>query len=289
MTTIGDIHQDTRLEPDPLTPGRFRADIPEAWKVFYAFGGVTMATALRAAEEAVSRPDLGLVATSATFAAPVPCGPVICDVGVMRAGKRAAQATTILSEGGHSSAALALTATYGTRAADWEPITFTGLTYPDDCPPPESCPDRIEPPDEATFPRVPFHDQLEMRPAVGHPTWEDGWEPAEARAASWMRFVAPPVDEEGRWAGWSLAVPADSLGWAVVQRVGPGAGPFLVLSLQIDLHVFSVPETDWILQDVRAQNASDGYATGTVDLWDERRRLIARATQTAMLRPFRGT
>src|SRR4051812_11285174 len=38
--------------------GRYEAHIPEAWKVIYAFGGVSMAYAIRAIQCEVDRPDL---------------------------------------------------------------------------------------------------------------------------------------------------------------------------------------------------------------------------------------
>ena len=38
----GDLLRDTTLEPDPDLPGRYHGSIPEAWKVVYAFGGVTL-------------------------------------------------------------------------------------------------------------------------------------------------------------------------------------------------------------------------------------------------------
>ena len=41
-----------RCTPDPDQPGRFHADIPDAWKVVYIFGGVSMYAALRAMDEA---------------------------------------------------------------------------------------------------------------------------------------------------------------------------------------------------------------------------------------------
>ena len=37
-----DIRDDTALTADPERPGRFHAHLPEAWKVVYIFGGVSM-------------------------------------------------------------------------------------------------------------------------------------------------------------------------------------------------------------------------------------------------------
>ena len=47
-----DLRDDTTLTADPDRPGRFHANIPDAWKVVYIFGGVSMYAALRAMERA---------------------------------------------------------------------------------------------------------------------------------------------------------------------------------------------------------------------------------------------
>jgi hypothetical protein len=44
-----DLRADTALTADASVPGRFHANIPDAWKVMYVFGGVSMYAALRAA------------------------------------------------------------------------------------------------------------------------------------------------------------------------------------------------------------------------------------------------
>jgi hypothetical protein len=41
-----DLRADTTLRADEQVAGRFHADIPEAWKVMYVFGGVSMYAAL---------------------------------------------------------------------------------------------------------------------------------------------------------------------------------------------------------------------------------------------------
>src|SRR6266576_1078290 len=86
-----DLRADTMLTPDPLRPGRFHANLPDAWKVAYVFGGVSMYAALRAMQEALDRPDLDLVTANAIFLAPVPPGPITIDVDVLRDGRTASQ------------------------------------------------------------------------------------------------------------------------------------------------------------------------------------------------------
>ena len=69
---IGDLIPDTTLTPDPDVPGRFHGNISEAWRIQYAFGGVTMTAALRALSTAITRDDLRLVTANAIFIAPIP-------------------------------------------------------------------------------------------------------------------------------------------------------------------------------------------------------------------------
>ena len=71
-----DLRDDTTLTGDPERPGRFHAHIPDAWKVVYIFGGVSMYAALRAMQEALGRADLSLVTANAIFLSPVPAGPI---------------------------------------------------------------------------------------------------------------------------------------------------------------------------------------------------------------------
>src|SRR5512146_1125238 len=86
-----DLRADTVPMPDPDVRGRFHVDIPDAWKVVYVFGGVSMYAALRAMRRALGRADLRLVTANAIFLAPVPPGPVTIDVEVLRDGRTASQ------------------------------------------------------------------------------------------------------------------------------------------------------------------------------------------------------
>src|SRR3954467_2475872 len=101
-----DLRDDTTLTPDGTRSGRFHADIPDAWKVMYIFGGVSMYAALRAMDEALDRDDLSLVTANAIFLAPVAPGPITIDVEVLRDGRRASQVAADLRVPGVDSPAL---------------------------------------------------------------------------------------------------------------------------------------------------------------------------------------
>ncbi|MCC5952076.1 MAG: thioesterase family protein [Acidimicrobiia bacterium] len=305
---VGDLLADTTPTAVAETPGRNRLELSPAWNVLYAFGGMTMATALRAAREAVDRPDLDLLSTTATYCAPVPDGPIVLDTRVLRSSKAAAQCTAELSVGTPAEVpidadrrdpALHLTAVFGRRHETT--VDFTDVAYPADVPDPEDCPepgprrvgatdgDTPETDPEEWFPRINFHEQVRWRPAVGHSPTERGWEPGPARYAAWMGFVREPRRADGTVDPIALCIPGDSLGPSIWQRLGPfgpDQPPFLVLSLEITLHVLAPTSSSWLLQDVRCHWAGEGYAVGTTHLWDDTRSLVAIAVQRARLRPF---
>ncbi|MEX0768875.1 MAG: acyl-CoA thioesterase domain-containing protein, partial [Microthrixaceae bacterium] len=87
----GDILRDTEPIAVPGITHRYTAEIPEAWRIFYLFGGATMATALRVAETALEREDLHLVSSDAMFCQAIPVGPIAASAEIIRQGRSAAQ------------------------------------------------------------------------------------------------------------------------------------------------------------------------------------------------------
>ena len=67
---------------------RVEANVAEAWGIVHAHGGVVMAAMLHAAELALGRTDFRMTSASAMFCRPVPCGPVMVDVDILRNGRR---------------------------------------------------------------------------------------------------------------------------------------------------------------------------------------------------------
>jgi len=292
----GDIRRDTRPQQVDGRPGRFHTVIPDAWRVLYAFGGTTMATAVRAATAAVDRPDLDLVSAEATYCQAVPCGPVAVEVEVVRQGRGGAQAQArlwSLEPGGPDAAAapvrtdLLVTCVFGRREAD-SPYRFLGAEPPAVKEPEECAPrERVE---DSPFNSIPYHRQTDWRLADGAMSWgRPDVPPGEPRAASWFRFLASPMDDRGMWEPGVVAVPGDVLGPAVGAGIGTQGGHFLVISLQIGMRFVADVGTEWLLQHTRAQVAADGFASGTAELWDADRRLVALAHQIARLQRFPGT
>jgi acyl-CoA thioesterase len=273
----GDFLVDSDVVADATTPGRYHVEMSSAWKVFYLFGGMTMACALRAVQRELDRDDFVPLTANALFVQPVSPGPVEIDVQVLRSGRTAGQAVADLRNTHHDGTALHLTAAFGQlheSSIDYLDATFPDVPMPDDCQPP---PPR---PDDSPFANINFHEQTDWRPT----TWWDpaDWQPAPAVASAWTRLVKEPRLPDGTIDPVSLCIPADTLGMAIGQRVGPD--PFFILTLEIGLQFLGPTESPWLLQHVRAPYAADGYGTGSVELWDVDRRLIAFATQRARLR-----
>jgi len=284
----GDILRDTTPHPVDGLPGRYHGNIPLAWRIMYAFGGTTMATAIRAATVAVGRDDLSAVGAEATYCQAVPCGPVAMQVEVLRNGRGGAQALVRLwaldpadpDPGGPVGNDLVVAVVFGRR--DATRLSFRGAVAPE-VPDPNDCPGR-ETIDDSPFNRIPYHRQTDFRMALGTLGWGADMEPAEPQAASWFRFNESPMRADGTWEPAMLAVPGDILGPAVHAGLGGRAGFFFVISLQIGLKFVADVESEWVLQHTRAQSASDCFASGTAELYDVDRRLVAVATQTALLR-----
>jgi acyl-CoA thioesterase len=283
----GDLLRDTSLAPDGERPGRYVGSIPEAWRVVYAFGGVTMTASLRAMEAHLRRPDLPLVTANAIFCAPVPCGPVAVDVEVLRNGRGAAQVGSNLFVPGTDGVALRTHGVFG-RPHDTD-LAFRDLEFPADIALPDACEPPPPRPLDDPWPEINFHDQTEWMPALpfARPGEERTDQPKvgeRARFASWTRLRVEPRRADGSYDMLALAVPSDSIGAAIGQGLGGKVRNFMSLSLEIGIRFIRPPEGRWVLQHMRCWHCGDGYATGPTELWDEHGNLLAIAQQTAHLR-----
>lgn len=285
----GDILADTTPRPVAGIAGRYTCVIPLAWRVMYAFGGTTMAAAIRAGVAELRRDDLSVVGAEATFCAAVPCGAVGIQVEVLRNGRNGAQALVRLwsledagaDPPGAVGSDLIVAVVLGRRGPS--NLSFNGVVAPE-VPDAEACPSR-ETASGSPFSAIPYHRQTDFRIAMGNLRWGEPVDPGEPRAASWFRFERSPMLASGRWEPAVLAVPGDILGPAVHAGLGGKVGFFFVISLQIGLKFIADVRTEWVLQHTRAQSANSGFASGTAELFDADRKLVAIATQTALLRP----
>jgi acyl-CoA thioesterase len=280
----GDFVADTQVRARPDVPGRFEGNLPLAWQIVDVFGGITMATTLRAMQAALARPELRIVSASAMFVDRVPCGPVTIDTEVLRSGKSAAQVTGRLRTADDGGVALHAHAVFGVDhdvEHGLQDVQFPDVPPPEECDPPPPQPDEEN--DERPWGHINFHDQNDWRPANGIAPWLPNYGKGEPRMCSWVRLVKEPLLEDGTHDPLVLAVYGDQIGTAVGQGLGP-VGPYFTLSLEIALRFIATPTTPWVLQDAEAWHVGNGYATGPTRLWGSDRRLLAIATQTANLR-----
>lgn len=284
----GDFARDTEVWADHDVPGRFHADLPEAWKVFYAFGGCSMAVALRAAQRSLGREDLAPITATSVFASPIPCGPMVIDTDVLRSGRSAAQVTADLRAGSSSGTDLHLTAVFG--APHETHVAFTEAEYPGDALAVEDTELPAPHPEDSPFAEINYHEQTEWRPGMRGMAFRsnDEWIRGPARSLSWFRLLKEPRLADGTIDPVALCAPADILGPAIFSRLGPlgpDNPPFLVLSLEITMQFMAPTTSSWILQHTRIPQAGAGYAYSYVELWDTERTLVAIATQRGHIRP----
>lgn len=271
----------TAVAPLPRAPGWYVADLDDAWSYLTPSGGVLMTVAMRAMAAELGDGSYQPIGASTLFCSPVPAGPLEIRVEVLRRGDAAAQVRAALSSTSRPGPGLEVSATFARRR---EGIDARGIDFPDVALPAE-CIDAANAPREAVGrPRRPFFDNFEMRLAHGAPIWQPaGWSEAEARWACWYRYRVPQRDDAGLLDVLALPPIADTMPGALSNRLGPSR-PFFAPSLDLTVHFLEPSESEWLLVDTRCQRALGGYATAAADIWNDRRRLVARTTQTMILR-----
>ncbi|HEX6420985.1 MAG TPA: thioesterase family protein [Acidimicrobiales bacterium] len=274
------------LEPDPGGPGRYRVELDPRWNCpVVPQGGVMAAVAARAMTLELDMPGQRLRSLTTVFAAQVPPGPATVEVSVLRRGRTMSQAVaTVRAEGaaaGHTTVAV-----FGTERGGFE---FTDLAMPD-VPGPAECPSfRDPPPPEAAerFARrqpFAFWEHVEGRPASGRAPWDDEVMPTSSACASWYRFDEPPMLPDGRLDPLAVVALCDLMPSSVGQRMGPGTPEWYPPSADLTVHLLGEARSDWLLADLRARRATQGYASVEAALWDPTdRSLVAHATQLMFL------
>jgi acyl-CoA thioesterase len=273
------------IEPDPDgVAGRYRVDVDKHWNCpIVPHGGVMASIAARAMELEVGDPAQTLRTLTTVFAAQVPAGPVTIDVGVLRRGRSASQATATLraegDEAGHTTLAV-----FGRPRVGF---ALTDSRRPE-VPPPDQCPSfRDEPEDD---PRddvppfeVPFWDHVEGRPAMGHAPWDE-WVPDRSDVAHWYRFDEPPRRPDGTLDPLALVTLCDTMPSSMGERMGPGGPRWWAPSADLTVHLLGESRSEWVLAHLRAHRASEGYGSGEMALWDPEGGLVAFATQVMFFR-----
>jgi acyl-CoA thioesterase len=275
-----DLARDTAVTKLAVAPGWYTAELSNAWDFRTPSGGALMTVAMRAMQEELGDPGLRPLSANTHFCSPVPAGPLEVRVEILRKGGAAAQVRAQLSSTSVPGPGLEVSATFARDRA--------GLDVIDTAPPRVAPPDQCPPGDEARLsilterPRI--FENLEWRLAQGHRWWTAGWAAGPARIARWFRYKVPQRLPDGRFDPLAIPPIADTMPPALIQKLGPGHEPFFAPSLDLTIHFLEDTEAEWILTAVHVPRARAGYATANAEIWDERGRLIATATQMMLLR-----
>lgn len=267
------------LHADPDRGGRYQVEVDSRWNCpAVPQGGTMAALAAAAMQRELGDGDARLRSLTTVFAAQVPAGPIEIDVSLLRRGRSMSQAMAVVrspgADAGHTTVAV-----FGAPRPGFE---FTDLRMPD-APPPEACPSFRDPlpPEAADFeqrPPFPFWEQVEGRAALGHAPWDD-YVPTSSECAAWYRYDEAPMRPDGTLDPLAVVAMCDLMPRSVGERMGPGTPFWYPPSADLTVHLFGPARSEWLLADLRARRATDGYASIEAALWDQTGQLVAHAAQ----------
>jgi acyl-CoA thioesterase len=259
----------------------FRLDVPPGWRQGRgAFGGLSIAAAVRAIEARVADPRRKVRSVTAELTAPVEAGPAELAVEVLRGGSSVTVARAALRQAGETRAhavAVLAAARPAARGIAWRELEPPRAPPWREVPPaPVAEPTAPEPTaPEPTAPDLSAHEfarHFEYRIVEGLPTAGGA-----ARCVGWIRPRAPgPLRDAGH-----VAALADAWYPAFLVRAGamrPIATIAYTLDLLADLDGLD-PEAPLLYRGT-VPVCGDGYFLETRELWGEDGRLVAINQQT---------
>ncbi len=235
----------------------------------FLFGGCGLGAAIAAMEGTTGRPVVWATAQYLNYAR---VGSTVdIDVTVAVAGRNTTQARVV----GHvaDSEIFTVNAALGARPDDFD---GTWVTMPADLPLPEDCPDR-----PLRMPGVEsINSRLDVRLARAR-NWDelDGTR-GTGQCALWARI--PDLLE---LSAGTLAILGDFVPFGIGQALGAHGGGN---SLDNTLRVASLVPTEWILLDIRMLAIGNGFGNGAVLLWSQDGTLMATASQSTIVRMWKG-
>lgn len=226
-------------------------------------GGYAAQSVLRAVTDLADRPDPASVTVHYLRPALGDADGAI-DATVVRAGRRATNASGTLLQDGAPRLAVAAVLTDLSRPASDVPDPGLTLTAPP-IPPPSRCVDRIEL-DQGV--ELPLLSRVEVRVRRDRPAggavvegWirlRDGSDPSSTALVLFADAFPPAVH-------------------AVVERVG------WVPTLELTVHVRRRPRPGWVQARVECDDVAGGWMIETATLWDEAGAVVARSRQLGMV------
>jgi acyl-CoA thioesterase-2 len=264
-----------------VDPSRFfgleRTEDPRLWRLPVVpelcsgtgalFGGCGLGAAIEALEVTTERPVVWATAQYLSYARP----PAVVDITTVEAvrGHRTSQARAIACVDGEE--IFTVNAAVGRRDLPW---SGAWAVRPDVPGPDESRRRQVLPRHRGTI-----MDRLDMRMADARDFEDLNGEPGSGRCALWVHL--PDLDISTA----ALAVVGDYVPFGIGQALGQRTGSN---SLDNTLRVARLHATEWILADVRVHAVADGFGHGLVHLWAEDGTLLGTASQSSMVREFRG-
>ncbi|MEX0847650.1 MAG: acyl-CoA thioesterase [Ilumatobacteraceae bacterium] len=235
----------------------------------FLFGGCGLGAALSAMEGTSGRETIWATAQYLSYAKP---GEVLdVDVTLAVEGHQMTQARAICHVGNRE--ILTVNAALGHR-----PLENTGQweTMPD-VPTPEECRTRTH--------RLPIdgtiNERMEQRLVKGRDFDDLDGNPGDGQTLMWVRI---PDVIEGVDAA-ALAVLGDFVPMGVGQALGVRGGGN---SLDNTLRVVHLVPTEWVLLDIRVHAVERGFAHGLVHMFAEDGTLLATASQSCIVRFWKG-
>lgn len=283
-----DLALDTRAQPDPTTPGRYRFELPSHWNYLLPSGGVAMTCALRAAVAHLAEAPLRFASATTIFTTPIHPGELVADVHVIRRGRSATQVRVALTHAkaqANEDSGLELIATFLRER--------TGPDVVSHAPPSWAATLADAQPVEDDLPsnphiRFPFFHQVDCKLASGEAPWRGGFVAGPAQYARWFRYRAPQRDAEGRLDRLALPPIIDTMPSALHRAIGPG--PYRFFAPSLDLTVYCVDDTDreWLLVATTLRRARAGWAVADCELWDDQGRFVAYGSQAMYIQHLSG-
>jgi acyl-CoA thioesterase len=227
----------------------------------FLFGGCGLGAAISALEGTTGRPVVWATAQYLSFARP---GSIMdIDVTVAVSGRQTTQARAVGHVGGTE--ILTVNAALGTRdfleSGQW-------VVRPD-VPPPDDCPAR----ESNAGVTDSILSRLDQRWALEGGTG-DGRCAVWSRMPDLLKVSAPALAVLGDYVPLGLGVTLD-------HEVASN-------SLDNTVRVSSIVPTEWVLLDIRVDMVSNGFGHGQVHLWAEDGTLMATASQSALIRLWKG-
>jgi hypothetical protein len=255
--------------PTPTTAGRYTLDVPAGWRQGRgAYGGMTIASLVRAIEHAVGDPTRSVRSITAELPGPVLVGAAEIATEVLRTGSSVSTARAALTQGGETKAHAVGVLAAVRRGIG--PLAWQELVVPEAPPWSQVEPLSMTDGNAAMWPE--FAPHFEYRVVEGLPA-----SGGAARTVGWVR----PRVHGGKRDAAHIASVMDAW-WPAALCKLPAMRPMatIVYSLDLVAGLDGLDPEAPLLYRGTAPVLADGYCLETRELWGEDGRLVAINHQT---------